>query len=80
MADIKVTATVRLHEDDSGYFVDAALQGCRPATGRGACRQGAHDLPYSKAARGNIEVKLLANGKPVGLGYADSASLLRRLR
>jgi organic hydroperoxide reductase OsmC/OhrA len=25
MADIKVTATVRLHKEESGFFIDAAL-------------------------------------------------------
>src|SRR5687767_1602393 len=25
MADVKVTATVRLHKDDTGYFIDATL-------------------------------------------------------
>jgi osmotically inducible protein OsmC len=30
----------------------------------------AHTIcPYSKATRGNIEVRLLANGKPVEGGY-----------
>jgi hypothetical protein len=25
MADIKITGTVRLHKDDSSYFIDATL-------------------------------------------------------
>ena len=69
MADIKVTATVRLHKEESGYFIDAALD----AELNGVDQQQAEALvakahticPYSKATRGNIEVKLLANGKPV---------------
>jgi Ohr subfamily peroxiredoxin len=72
MADIKVTATVRLNKDDSGYFIDAALD----AELKGVDQQQAEALvakahticPYSKATRGNIEVKLLANGKAVGGG------------
>jgi organic hydroperoxide reductase OsmC/OhrA len=31
-------------------------------------RLKADGCPYSKVARGNIEVKLLANGKPIGGG------------
>jgi lipoyl-dependent peroxiredoxin len=69
MADIKVTATVRLHKEESGFFIDAALD----AELAGVDQQQAEALvakahticPYSKATRGNIEVKLLANGKPV---------------
>ena len=73
MADIKVTATVRLHKDDSGFFIDATLD----AELQGVDQQQAEALvakahticPYSKATRGNIEVKLLANGKPVADGW-----------
>jgi lipoyl-dependent peroxiredoxin len=69
MTDIKVTATVRLHKDDSGFFIDATLN----AELAGIDQQHAESLvakahticPYSKATRGNIEVKLLANGKQV---------------
>jgi len=32
MADIKVTATVRLHKDDSGFFIDATLDAALPPT------------------------------------------------
>ena len=69
MADIKVTTTVRLHKDDDGFHIDASLN-CELA---GVDQQQAEKLvaqahticPYSKATHGNIEVKLLANGKPV---------------
>jgi lipoyl-dependent peroxiredoxin len=72
MADIKVTATVRLHKEDTGFFIDATLD----AELAGVAQQQAETLvakahticPYSKATRGNIEVKLLANGKAVGGG------------
>ncbi|MDX2200273.1 MAG: organic hydroperoxide resistance protein [Phycisphaerae bacterium] len=68
-ADITVTATVNLNKDDSGYFLDAtlnaALNGVDQANAEALVAK-AHTLcPYSKATRGNIEVKLKANGKPV---------------
>ena len=67
--DLNVTATVRLHKEESGFFIDASLD----AELAGVDQQQAEALvakahticPYSKATRGNIEVKLLANGKPV---------------
>jgi Ohr subfamily peroxiredoxin len=74
MADIKVTGTVRLHKEESGFFIDGTLN----AELAGVDQQQAEALvakahticPYSKATRGNIEVKLLANGKPVAGGSA----------
>jgi Ohr subfamily peroxiredoxin len=69
MADIKVTATVQLHKEDSGYFIDAALNaeiaGVDQQQAEGLVAKAHTICPYSKATRGNIEVKLLANGKPV---------------
>jgi Ohr subfamily peroxiredoxin len=69
MADIKVTTTVRLHKDDDGFHIDASLD-CELAgidqEKAAALVAQAHTIcPYSKATHGNIEVKLLANGKPV---------------
>jgi Ohr subfamily peroxiredoxin len=71
--DIKVTATVNLNKDEGGggYFIDATLNAELAAPGidqsqAEALVAKAHTLcPYSKATRGNIEVKLLANGRPV---------------
>jgi Ohr subfamily peroxiredoxin len=68
-ADIKVTATVNLHKDDSGYFLDvtlnAELAGIDQAQAESLVAK-AHTLcPYSKATRGNIDVKLQASGKAV---------------
>ena len=65
--DIKVTATVNLNQDDSGYFLDvtlnAELNGIDQAQAETLVAK-AHTLcPYSKATRGNIEVTLQANGK-----------------
>jgi Ohr subfamily peroxiredoxin len=69
MAGIKVTATVRLHKDDTGYFldetIDAELQGVDQQQAEALVAKAHTICPYSKATRGNIEVKLLANGKPV---------------
>jgi Ohr subfamily peroxiredoxin len=67
MSDIKVTATVNLNEDDSGYFLDASLacdlNGIDQQQAEALVAK-AHTLcPYSKATRGNVTVKLLANGK-----------------
>src|SRR5262245_36483811 len=68
-ADVKVTATVNLNKDDSGYFLDvtlnAELNGI-DQTQTEALVARAHTIcPYSKATRGNVQVKLQANGKPV---------------
>jgi lipoyl-dependent peroxiredoxin len=78
MADIKVTATVRLHKEESGFFIDATLD----AELKGVDQQQAEALvakahticPYSNATRGNIEVKLSANGKPVRDGHGATRS------
>jgi Ohr subfamily peroxiredoxin len=67
LADIKVTATVNLNKDDSGFFLDvtlnAELNGIDQAQAEALVAK-AHTLcPYSKATHGNIQVKLQANGK-----------------
>jgi Ohr subfamily peroxiredoxin len=66
-SDIKVTATVNLNKDDSGYFLDvtlnAELNGIDQAQAEALVAQAHTICPYSKATRGNIEVKLQANGK-----------------
>jgi lipoyl-dependent peroxiredoxin len=67
--DIKVTATVNLNKDESGYFIDATLNAELNGvtqTQAEALVAKAHTLcPYSKATRGNVDVKLQANGKAV---------------
>jgi len=67
--DIKVTATVTLNKDDTGYFIAATLNAELPAIDQAqaeALVAKAHTIcPYSKATRGNIKVSLQANGKPV---------------
>lgn len=69
-ADIKVTATVNLNKEVSGYFIDATLNAELPTIEQSqaeALVAKAHTIcPYSKATRGNIKVTLLANGKEVG--------------
>ena len=68
-ADIKVTATVNLNQEDGGFFIDVTLNSELngvPQEQAEALVAKAHTIcPYSKATRGNIEVKLQANGKPV---------------
>src|SRR3954462_13787485 len=65
MADIKVTTTVRLNKDDTGFFIDATLDAELAGVDQDkaeALVAKAHTIcPYSKATRGNIQVKLLAN-------------------
>lgn len=65
--DIKVTATVNLNQDESGYFLDvtlnAELNGISQAQAEVLVATAHTICPYSKATRGNIEVKLQANGK-----------------
>jgi Ohr subfamily peroxiredoxin len=69
MADIKVTTTVRLHKDDDGFHIDASLNcelnGVDQPQAEALVAKAHTICPYSKATHGNIEVKLLANGKPV---------------
>ena len=68
-SDIKVTATVNLNKDDSGYFLDvtlnAELNGVDQAQAEMLVAKAHTICPYSKATRGNIEVKLQANGNAV---------------
>ncbi|HEX4612068.1 MAG TPA: organic hydroperoxide resistance protein [Urbifossiella sp.] len=68
-ADITVTTTVNLNKDDSGFFLDvilnAELQGVDQAQTEALVAKAHTICPYSKATRGNIEVKLQANGQAV---------------
>ncbi|MCE9619175.1 MAG: Ohr family peroxiredoxin [Planctomycetes bacterium] len=65
--DIKVTATVNLNKEDSGFFIDvtlnAELNGVDQAKTEALVAKAHEICPYSKATRGNVEVKLKANGK-----------------
>ena len=68
-SDITVTATVNLNKNDSGYFLDvtlnAELNGVDQAQSAALIAKAHTICPYSKATRGNIDVKMLANGQPV---------------
>ena len=68
-ADIKVNATVNLNKDESGYFIDvtlnAELAGINQEQTESLVAKAHTICPYSKATRGNIDVKLQANGKAV---------------
>jgi len=65
--DIKVAATVNLNKDESGFFLDvtlnAELKGLDQAQTEALVAKAHTICPYSNATRGNIEVKLQANGK-----------------
>ena len=68
--DIKVTATVNLNKGETGFFLDVTMNAELPSTVDQAKAESlvakAHTIcPYSKATRGNIEVRLQANGRPV---------------
>jgi Ohr subfamily peroxiredoxin len=69
LSDIKVTATVNLNQDESGYFLDvtlnAELAGIDQTQAESLVAKAHTICPYSKATHGNIEVKLQAGGKPV---------------
>jgi Ohr subfamily peroxiredoxin len=66
-SDIKVTATVNLYKDDNGFFLDATLNaelaGVEQSQAEALVAKAHTICPYSKATRGNIDVKLQANGK-----------------
>jgi lipoyl-dependent peroxiredoxin len=68
-SNIKVTATVNLNKGDEGFYIDATLNADLTGVDQSQAESlvaTAHTIcPYSKATRGNIQVKLLANGKPV---------------
>ncbi len=67
--DIKVTAIVNLNKDESGFFIDVTLNAELKSVDQAqteALVANAHTIcPYSKVTRGNVEVKLQANGKAV---------------
>ena len=60
MADIKVTTTVRLHKEESGFFIDASLNcelnGVDQAQAEKLVAQAHTICPYSKATHGNINL------------------------
>jgi lipoyl-dependent peroxiredoxin len=66
-SDIKVTGNVNLNKDEGGFFLDvtlnAELAGIEQAQAEALVAKAHTICPYSKATRGNIEVKLQANGR-----------------
>ena len=67
VSEVKVQADVNLNQDDNGFFLSAALNvtlgGVDDATALEIVKTAHTVCPYSKATRGNIEVKLSANGQ-----------------
>jgi Ohr subfamily peroxiredoxin len=68
--EIKVQADIDLNQDEEkGFFIGAALNVTIAGVDAAAAKElveAAHQIcPYSKATRGNIEVKLTANGEKV---------------
>ncbi|MCC7389987.1 MAG: Ohr family peroxiredoxin [Phycisphaerales bacterium] len=68
-SDVKVTATVKLNKGEKGFFInvtlDTELAGVEQAKAAALVAKAHTICPYSNATRGNVEVNLLANGKPV---------------
>lgn len=70
-ADAEVTSSVSLVTNENrGFDLAVALDVVLPSMDDAAALdlvEAAHEVcPYSNATRGNIEVKLTANGQPVG--------------
>jgi Ohr subfamily peroxiredoxin len=67
--DVKVTATVNLNKEETGFFLDvtlnAELKGVEQKQAEALVAKAHTICPYSKATRGNVDVKLQANGKAV---------------
>ena len=68
VSEIKVQADVTLNQDDNnGYFIGATLNvslaGVDDATAKKIVEAAHQMCPYSKATRGNIEVKLQVNNQ-----------------
>jgi len=63
---LQVHAEVNLHKEDSGFYVDVALNADIPDVDQSQAEllvSKAHEIcPYSKATRGNVDVSLQANG------------------
>ncbi|HEY8189331.1 MAG TPA: organic hydroperoxide resistance protein [Micavibrio sp.] len=69
VGEVTVHADVNLNQDDNGFFLSVVLNVDLPMLDQAeasALVEATHQFcPYSKATRGNIEVTLKANGKPV---------------
>ena len=71
IADAQVQADVSLNQDDNGYFISVTLNVLLPELAKDTAAklvQAAHLVcPYSKATRGNIDVKLKVNEQPLAV-------------
>jgi osmotically inducible protein OsmC len=68
-SEIKVEAEVNLNQDDTGYFLSVtlniSLSDIDMETAKALVEKAHHVCPYSKATRGNIEVKLKVNDNAI---------------
>lgn len=66
---LTIKSDVTLNQDESGYFIGVTLNVALPnldnATAEKLVQQAHQVCPYSKATRGNIEVKLQVSGNPI---------------
>lgn len=70
ISDVKVSAEIALNQDeDGGFFLAAVLNvsmaGVDDETAMALVEKAHQVCPYSKATRGNIEVELRVNDRPV---------------
>lgn len=70
ISEVKVQAEVNLNQDDEGgYFLsvvlNVSLAGVDDATAMEIVEKAHYVCPYSKATRGNIDVTLAVNDRPV---------------
>ena len=69
VSEVKISADVNLHKDDSGFYISAVLNADLAGVDQQTAEQlvaAAHQLcPYSKATRGNIDVTLKVSGTPL---------------
>ena len=67
-SEVSITAEVGIGPIPAGFGLQVAMQVSVPGMDKAAAEAlvaAAHQVcPYSNATRGNVEVKLLANGKP----------------
>ena len=69
VGDIEIKVDINLHKDDNGFHLDAVLDAQLPGVDQAVATKLIHDThnfcPYSKATRGNIDVKLKVNGQDI---------------
>jgi osmotically inducible protein OsmC len=68
-ADAEVKIDVSLNQNESGFFLGVTLNVSVPGLDQATATkliEAAHQVcPYSKATRGNVDVKLLVNDQPL---------------